>query len=176
MPVTVRELDRTTDRHGIEALDTAFETASVFDLVTTERRIELVERRLDQPLVKRYAISEVFASWARWDAGWVAVDEGTVCGCATVEYEAWHERLVLWHIYVGTAWRRHGIARALLERVEAYGRTAGATHVWLETSTVNVPGLAAYARLGYTLCGADRLFYGRYSLGEMAIYLAKELP
>lgn len=174
MTVSVRELNRTTDRRAIEALDTAFETPAVFDLVTTERSIELVERRLEQPLVKRYSIAEVFAGWARWDVGWVA-DDGGVCGCATAEYAAWQERLVLWHLYVAAGSRRRGIARALLERVEAHGREAGATHVWLETSSVNVPGIAAYARLGYTLCGADRLFYGRYMPGETAIYLAKML-
>ncbi len=35
MAVTIRELDRATDRAGIEAIDTSFETASVFDLVVT---------------------------------------------------------------------------------------------------------------------------------------------
>jgi GNAT superfamily N-acetyltransferase len=73
------------------------------------------------------------------------------------------------------AWRRRGIGRGLLERVEAYGRKVGASHVWLETSNVNVPGVAAYNRLGYTLCGADRLYYGSYMPGETAIYLAKML-
>ena len=51
----------------------------------------------------------------------------------------------------------------------------GATHVWLETSNVNVPGVAAYAKLGYTLCGADSLYYGAYMPEETAIYLAKML-
>jgi hypothetical protein len=70
---TIRELDRKTDRRGVEAIDTAFETTSVFDVVTTDRSIELVERPLEKPLVKRYSIAEVFAGWARWDAGWVAM-------------------------------------------------------------------------------------------------------
>jgi len=174
MAIRIRELDRKTDRRGVEAIDTAFETASVFDVVTTPRRIELVERRLDQPLVKRYAIAEVFARWASWETGWVAED-GEIRGCATVEYQAWHARLVLWHFYVAPAWRRRGVGRALLDHVDAHGRELGATHVWLETSNVNVPGIAAYERLGYTLCGADRLFYGGYMPGESAIYLAKML-
>jgi ribosomal protein S18 acetylase RimI-like enzyme len=67
------------------------------------------------------------------------------------------------------------VGRALLERAEAHGRDVGATHVWLETSNVNVPGIAAYTRLGYELCGADRLYYGSYMPGEAAIYLAKRL-
>lgn len=173
--MTIRDLDRAKDRRGIEAIDTAFETATVFDLVTSDRRIELVERRLAQPLTKRYSIGEVFAPWARWDRGWVSDDGGAIHGIATVALEAWHERLVLWHLYVSPAWRKRGVGRALLERAEAYGREIGATHVWLETSTVNVPGIAAYARLGYALCGADTLFYGSYMPGEAAIYLAKVL-
>ena len=40
--IAIRELDRATDRRGVEAIDTSFETATVFDLVTSPRRIELV--------------------------------------------------------------------------------------------------------------------------------------
>lgn len=172
--MTIRELDRRTDRREVESIDTAFETSSVFDVVTRPRGIELVERPLEQPLTKRYSIGEVFAPWARWDTGWVA-DDGGVRGFATVQLEPWHERLVLWFLYIAPAWRRRGIGRALLERVEAHGRQAGASHVWLETSSANVPGVAAYERLGYALCGADRLYYGSYMPGEAAIYLAKPL-
>jgi len=172
--ITIRELDRSSDRAGVEAIDTSFETRTVFDVVTAARRIELVERELARPLTKRYSIGEVFAPWARWDAGWVA-DDGTIRGFATAAYEPWHQRLVLWFLYVAPEWRRRGVGRALLERVEAHGSALGATHVWLETSSVNVPGVAAYARLGYELCGADTLFYGSYMPGEAAIYLAKRL-
>jgi len=38
-----------------------------------------------------------------------------------------------------------------------------------------VPGVAAYERLGYTLCGADLMYYGSYMPGETAIYLSKSL-
>jgi len=172
--MTIRELDRKTDRRAVEAIDTSFETDSVFDVVTRTRAIELVERRLAQPLTKRYSIGEVFAAWARWDTGWVA-DEGGIRGFATVEHEPWHQRLTLWFLYIERGWRRRGLGRALLEHVEAHGREIGATHVWLETSNVNVPGVAAYERLGYSLCGADRLYYGAYMPGETAIYLAKSL-
>jgi ribosomal protein S18 acetylase RimI-like enzyme len=146
----------------------------VFDLVTTARAIELRERPLAEPLIKRYSIGEVFAHWARWDHGWVA-DDGGVRGFATVEHEPWHGRLVLWFLYIDPGYRRRGVGRALLAEVEAHGRELGASHVWLETSNVNVPGVAAYERLGYALCGADRTYYGTYMPGETAIYLAKSL-
>ena len=174
MAITYRPLDRKRDRRAVEAIDTRFETSTVFDLVTAERRIELVERPLEKPLVKRYSIAEVFAGWARWDTGWVAEDDG-IHGFATVEYEPWHGRLILWFLYISPTWRRRGVGRGLLAQVEAHGREVGATHVWLETSNVNVPGIEAYTRLGYSLCGADRLYYGAYMPGETAIYLAKML-
>jgi ribosomal protein S18 acetylase RimI-like enzyme len=172
---SVRELDRAADRRGVEAIDTTFETSSVFELVASARRLELVERPLARPVAKRYSIGEVFAHWARWDHGWVAESDGEVRGFATVEHEPWHGRLVLWFLYVAPDWRRRGVGRALLARVEDHGRELGASHVWLETSNVNVPGVAAYERLGYRLCGADALYYGDYMPGETAIYLAKSL-
>lgn len=175
MQYAIRALDRTRDRAGVEAVDTAFETTSVFDLAITPRAIELVERTLEWPLRKAYSIAEVFAPWAEWDTGWVAETDGAIRGFATVGYEPWHARLILWFLYISPAWRRHGVGRALLAEAEAHGRKRGATHVWLETSNVNVPGVAAYNRLGYELCGADRFYYGRYMPGETAIYLAKQL-
>jgi ribosomal protein S18 acetylase RimI-like enzyme len=172
--LTIRALDRARDRAGVEAVDTSFVTDVVFEVVAAPRRLELVERRLDAPLTKRYSIAEVFAPWASWTTGWVAEDDA-IRGFATVDYEPWHGRLVLWFLYIAPAHRRRGVGRALLERVEAHGRELGATHVWLETSNVNVPGVAAYERLGYALCGADTYYYGAYAPGETALYLAKPL-
>ena len=117
MTIQIRELDRAADRRGVEAIETAFETSSVFDLVTTPRTVELVERTLTTPLVKRYSIGEVFARWARWEAGWVA-DDGQIRGFATAEYEPWHARLVLWFLYISPAYRRRGVGREVHIRVE----------------------------------------------------------
>jgi ribosomal protein S18 acetylase RimI-like enzyme len=174
MSTHVRELDRTKDRHAIEALDTSFETDTIFELVTGPRAVELAERRLERAMTKRYAIDEVFAPWASWERGWVAEADG-VRGFAVVQHEAWHQRLILWFLYIDRGFRQRGLGRALLERAETYGRSVAASHVWLETSNVNVPGVRAYERLGYSLCGADSLYYGSYMPGESAIHLAKML-
>lgn len=180
MRVHIRALDRKRDRAGVEAIDTGFETASIFELATHARSLELIERPLPAPMLKRYSIDEIFAPWARWERGWVAEaadDTGAsaIRGFATVQHEAWHARLNLWFLYIAPAWRRRGVGRALLAEAEAYGRSVGASHVWLETSNVNVPGVRAYERLGYALCGADALYYGEYMPGETALYLAKHL-
>ncbi len=176
MPVSIRDFDPKADRAGVMALETVFETPTIYDVVVGARRIELVEKRLERPLVKRYPIGDAFASWAPWDTAWVAEVDGAITGFAAAEYEAWHSRLILWHLYVSPASRGLGIARDLMTRVEAHGRARGATHVWLETSNVNVPGIAAYERLGYALCGADVLFYQDLPYAdERALYFAKQL-
>src|SRR5688500_3744899 len=72
--ITIRVMDAQADRAGVEAIDTAFEAPTVFELVVTPRRIELAERTLEVPLLKRYPIDDAFAFWVSWDAGWVAVD------------------------------------------------------------------------------------------------------
>ena len=174
--ITIRETDRKRDRAGVLAIDTSFETPLILDVITSARSIELVERRLEKPLIKRYPIADAFAPWSTWDTAWVALDGERVVGFAAVEYEAWHARLVLWHIYIQPEHRRSGVGRALLAKAEDHGRDVGARRVWVETSNVNVPGIAAYERLGYSLCGADVTLYDSLPYAtESAVYLSKLL-
>lgn len=173
--IRLRTLDRDADAPQIRRIDTAFETPSVYSLSFAADRIDLVLQPLPSPRTKRYAIGELFEPWCSWDAGWV-IEDPQICAVAAVEYEPWHRRLVLWHLYVDRTRRREGFARRLLDQVEAHGREVGATRVWLETSTVNVPGIAAYGRLGYTLCGVDSTYYeGTAVADEAAVYLSKPL-
>lgn len=167
---------RDSDRKAVGALDTSFETGSMFDVVVKPRSIELSEKPLAAPRTKRYANADIFAQWSTWDTAFVAEIDGAVVGFAGVEYEPWHARLVLWHLYVQAAQRRQGVARALLDQCEAHGRRVGARRVWLETSSINVPGVKAYERLGYSLCGADVTLYDTMPYDdEAALYFMKKL-
>jgi len=113
-------------------------------------------------------------SW--WETAFPAGDGGGGLAFAAVEYEAWHARLVLWHLYVTRTRRREGFGRALLAQVEAHGRAVGAHTVWLETTSANVPGVLAYERLGYALCGADVTVYATLPYAdEAALYLTRSL-
>ncbi len=172
----IRVVDRKADRRAISAIDTSFETSVAFDVVVRPRAIQLVERTLPSPLVKTYPMGDAFAAWSTWDTGFCAEDERGVYGFAAVEYEAWHARLVLWHLYVDRARRREGVGRELLARVEEHGRKLGAEKIWLETTSVNVPGVLAYERLGFKLVGLDETVYDTLPYAdEAAIYLAKSL-
>ena len=131
--LSIRDYDGSRDQSGVEAIDTAFETPVIYEVVVSPSRIELVERAREVPLVKRYPIADAFAFWASWDVAFVADDGGRVVGFAAVEYSrVEHQRLVLWHCYVTRERRGEGIGRALIARVEAHGRERGASHlrVW----------------------------------------------
>jgi GNAT superfamily N-acetyltransferase len=172
----IREVDRKADRRSISAIDTSFETQTIYEVAVSPHSLGLVERTAASPVRKHYPMADAFAPWSTWDTGWVAEQDGAAVGFAGVEFEAWHARLVLWHLYVARSHRRSGIGRALLERVEQHGRSRGARRVWLETTSVNVPGIAAYARLGYTLVGVDTSVYDTLPYeDEAAVYLAKRL-
>ena len=172
----IRPVDRKADRRAVSAIDTSFDTSVVFDVRVGSRALELSERPATAPITKHYPMADAFAPWSTWDVGWAADDNGLILGFAGVEFEAWHARLVLWHLYVDRAHRRSGIGRALLAEVEAHGRSIGAERVWLETTSVNVPGVAAYTRLGYELVGLDTTVYDTLPYAdEAALYLAKRL-
>jgi ribosomal protein S18 acetylase RimI-like enzyme len=77
---------------------------------------------------------------------------------------------------VDAARRRRGIGRQLLETALAPAREAGARTAWVETSNLNLPGVRAYERLGFQLCGLDTsLYVGTAAEGEVALFLSRTL-
>jgi len=83
----------------------------------SRRRLTLVERQLTTPLVKRYSDgSSPRVHGTRFGRG----RRRHLRVCA-IEYEAWHARLVLWHLYVSPT--RRARARPCPARpAEAHGR------------------------------------------------------
>jgi ribosomal-protein-alanine N-acetyltransferase len=67
----------------------------------------------------------------------------------------------IWTIEVLPAFRRMGVARALLERVEASAREAGCGAVELHVSERNAAGVALYDATGYAKTGVEEEYYGR---------------
>lgn len=67
----------------------------------------------------------------------------------------------IWTIEVLPAFRRRGVARQLLMRVEESAREAGCTAIELHVSERNADALALYAAAGYAQFGVEAGFYGR---------------
>jgi ribosomal protein S18 acetylase RimI-like enzyme len=78
----------------------------------------------------------------------------------------------IWTIEVLPAFRRMGIARQLLMRVEESAREAGCAAIELHVSERNLDAVALYEGSRFARFGVDAEFYGR---GEDAFRYRKEL-
>jgi ribosomal protein S18 acetylase RimI-like enzyme len=174
--IAIRQARLPDDAAAIERIDTSFTTDVVFDVEATGDGFVLRERRLGAPLGKRFPLDDVRAGERPWSHGFVAEDGADCVGFAAAGFEAWNRRLVLWHLYVQPTARGIGVGRRLVERVAELGRELGARHVWLETSNLNAPGIAAYRALGFSLTGIDTTLYAATPAeGEIALFFSRPL-
>lgn len=83
---------------------------------------------------------------------WVAEIDGQVAGqlLITFEWSDWRNRMVWWiqSVYVEPDARRHGVFRALYDRVRAEAQAAGAAGLRLYVDTTNTRAQSVYATLG----------------------------
>ena len=166
----LREVDCVTDVAALQALDTSFSSESMYEVKAVHDSLHLQLRSLPSPRCKRFKIDLEMPAWS---AGFVAISDGELCGFIATNYEGWHRRLAIWHFYVDAKWRRRGIGRRLMNQAIESGRQEGAETAWAETSNYNHPGVHAYQRLGFALCGFDMSLYkGTPSDDEFALYLA----
>jgi len=162
------------DIAGMSAVDTGFETDRVLWPAQREMGLDLVERR--EPAAKRFPLDDLDAADRPWDTAWVAVEAERIRGFAAVGWQAWNRRLALWHLYVDRPLRRTGVGRRLVAEALAHGRSLGAAHLWLETTNLNAPGVAAYRSMGFEVTGLDLTLYdGSAARGEFAIFMSQPL-
>ena len=97
--------------------------------------------------------------------------DGGVQGFAVV----WlvHDELHVLNVAVAPEARRHGVARAILDQVEAQGREQGARVSMLEVRRGNAPAIALYRALGYREVGVRPRYYAED--GEDALVMDKDL-
>ena len=94
---------------------------------------------------------------------WLGIVDGVRVGFAIVGLRGDHDPTAayIWTIEVLPAFRRMGVARALLARLEESAREAGCAAVELHVSERNAGGLALYEAAGYAQVGVEAEYYGR---------------
>ena len=146
------------DRDALARLDVSLATDVVY---AVERRgpldFALVERRVDPPLTKRYAVD--WNALAAAPHVTVAEQDGAVVGVAAVTWQAWNRRAELSHLYVDAMARGRGVGAGLLRAAETAARGLGARCLWVETQQVNASAIRFYLRRGFTCCGWDAALY-----------------
>jgi len=172
--VSIREARLPEDAAAIEAIDTSFVTDVIYDVEASGDGFALSERRLAAPLTKRFPLDDLRSSERPWSHAFVAEADARCVGFAAAGLELWNRRLILWHLYVDPPARGRCVARQMLERVAELAHDLGARHIWLETSNLNHPGVAAYRALGFTLTGVDTTLYdGTPVEGEIALFFTR---
>ena len=123
-----------------------------------------------------YAVEEVcFASPLRFSRGlmrslahdsncrtWMGIVDNIRAGFAIVGLSGENpSSAYIWTIEVLPAFRRMGVARQLLMRVEESARRAGCVAIELHVSERNPDALALYESAGYARIGVEPEYYGR---------------
>lgn len=171
--IAIREIRLPQDRLALEHLDTSFTSDVIYEVTASGDGFHLTPARASPTVQKSFPIDDL--DNRQWDSAYV-VDDGQIRGFIATAFETWNRRLVIWHFYVAPTHRRKGFGRRLLERALEHGREQGARLAWLETTNLNYPGVQAYRRLGFELCGLDSTLYrGTGAEGEIALFLARPL-
>jgi len=90
-------------------------------------------------------------------------------------YNQWNKRLVIWHFYVDRAERRKGFGRQLMDCALSLV-ASGSKNGLGRNEQCDYPGVIAYQRLGFKLCGFDATLYqGTVNEGEFGLFLARYL-
>ena len=169
----VRAFEAQRDFLAVQGLDNEFETEREFVVRREPLRLQLDSVPLPGGHRKRFPLD---LGADAWTDGHVVVEDGRILGFIATCLEPWNSRLTIRHFYVDRHHRRRGIGRALIKHAVEAGRAAGAVTAWVETSNRNYPGVLAYGRLGFVLCGFDlSLYQGTPAQGEFALYLARDL-
>lgn len=173
--IEIRPAHVERDASLIRSIDTSFETKAILDVQADGRGFRLAEKTLESPLSKAFDLGRPDAVH-EWERVWLALDGPQAVGVIATQHETWNLRVNVWHLYVDAGHRRSGVGRQLLETALAAAREAGALTGWVETTNLNLPGVRAYERLGFRLCGLDTsLYVGTAAEGEVALFLSRSL-
>jgi ribosomal protein S18 acetylase RimI-like enzyme len=171
--IRLREFEPDHDISIVQKLDTSIVSNITYTMRVEEDSLHLQPRKIKTPYTKKFLID---FKQKDWDQSYVALEDEAVRGFIATAYNAWNRRLVIWHFYVDYPFRRHGIGRLMMEHAINHGRRLGAENAWIETSNFNYPGVQAYRRLGFTLCGGDLTLYkGTESSNEFAVFMTRSL-
>jgi GNAT superfamily N-acetyltransferase len=174
--ILIRQARLPADAAAIGAIDTSFTSDVIYDVEAAGRAISLRAHRVQPPVSKRFALDDADDPGRRWSDAFIAEEEAICVGFAAVGFEDWNCRAILWHLYVQPRARRRGVARSLVDHAVGLARGLGARHLWLETSNLNAPGVAAYEALGFKLTGVDLTLYdGTPAEGEIALFFSRPI-
>jgi ribosomal protein S18 acetylase RimI-like enzyme len=174
--MSVRPARLPEDAGPIMAIDTSFDTDTIYDIVYDHDVFRLATTHASPPVTKRFPLDDLGEGHFWQDAHVATDDSGTIVGFLATRDERWNQRLIIWHCYVDRTARGGGHGHALMQTALDGGRARGLQLAWLETSNLAYPSVQWYRRQGFEVCGLDTTRYTHsYAPGETSLFLARPL-
>ena len=158
-------------RAGLRAYDASRDMAALADLIAVSfaDRLDEPGRRLIRSMALLGRAGRIGAMLGRWvlppaayPYGFVWEQGGRVIGNASVlPVEGFSQRWVMANVAVLPAFRRGGIAKALVESCIDLVRREGGKTIILQVDSDNHAGLCLYESLGFRVLSARRTWWGR---------------
>ena len=159
-----------SDATLVSRLDSTFITGEQYVVRRTSEGLALIRTALKRTASKTFPLD---LGADPWEQGFVCQVDGRICGFVGGQFQEWNRRLVIWHFYVDSKCRGKGLGRMLMREMLAWGRSHDACAAWVETSNLNAPGVRAYEKLGFRICGFDEsLYFGTENAAEFALFLS----
>lgn len=149
-------------------MQTAVESPNQADVIALIAELDAYQDTL-YPAEARYALD--LASLCQPNVRFVVAREacGTAVGCgAVVLCDGFAE---IKRMYVSPQMRGQGVARSIIQALEASASRAGYRVLMLETGPYQSAALAFYAQQGYVRCGP----FGSYPEHPLSVFMTKTL-
>jgi ribosomal protein S18 acetylase RimI-like enzyme len=117
-------------------------------------------------------LEQLVEDWGREEAFFVAEADNEVRGYIDLRALPWQQMGWVANLAVEPAYRRRGIATALLRHSRQWARQEGLKLLQVEATTKNYPALRFYQKLGFQFCGFNDHYYSNQ---DIAVFFVQGL-
>ncbi len=185
--IEIRTLERVT-LDDLERIAPHYTSTQVYDVERqeTDQRtvIALTLRALDAPVTRSFQrtpdVIGYYADVLRHGLSLGMYDRAAgdrLIATAIADVQAWNGTLLVWEFHLEHRYRGQGLGRWLMETLVERAAAAGLRIISVETSTTNVPAIAFYRRVGFTIDSIDLSFYSNDDVerGDVVVFMKRKL-
>ncbi len=118
-------------------------------------------------------VEQLVEHWHQQAGFLVAEVDGEVRGYVDVLPQPWQQLGWVANLAVEPAYRRHGLATALVRQAGRWAREQGLPRLLVEATTKHYPALAFFKKLGCAFCGFNDRYYPNQ---DIALFFVQTLP
>ncbi|TFG29550.1 GNAT family N-acetyltransferase [Candidatus Thorarchaeota archaeon] len=104
-----------------------------------------------------------------------AYDEDRLVGIAIAEKQEWNLTLWIWEFHIDIEYRKRGLGRQLMDRLEKIGKENECRVMVCETQNTNVPAIRFYRSAGFEVGAVDLSYYTNSDVSdfEVAVFMKR---